>query len=164
MKLPPRVIEFFATAGFVGLIPKAPGTFGTVVAIPIAFLLARGGPVFYLVATALLIAFSIYISEMHERVLGTHDSKQIVIDEVVGYLVAFAWLPMTWMAFLAAFIVFRFFDIVKPYPISVLDRKVKGGLGVVVDDLAAGLITNIILQIVMTKTEWLGKTGYGGFF
>lgn len=159
MKLPPRLIEFFATAGFVGLIPKAPGTFGTTVAIPIAFLLARGGPNFYLIATALLIAFSIYISEMHERVLGTHDSKQIVIDEVVGYLVAFAWLPITWQSFLAAFMLFRFFDILKPYPISVLDAKVKGGLGVVVDDLAAGLIANVLLQVIASKTSWLGGPG-----
>lgn len=159
MKFHPRLIEFFATVGFVGLIPKAPGTFGTIVAIPIAYALALLGPNLYLLATLLLIVFSIWISEMHERALGTHDSKQIVIDEVVGYLVAFAWLPMTWQSFVGAFVVFRFFDILKPYPISVLDRKVKGGLGVVVDDLAAGLIANIILQLVASKTAWLGGVG-----
>lgn len=165
MKLSPRqrnrTIEFFATAGFVGLIPKAPGTFGTLVAIPIALLLASVGPNFYLVATTLFIVFSIWISELHERNLGSHDSKTIVIDEVVGYLVAFAWLPMTWMSVAASFVLFRFFDIVKPYPISVLDKKVKGGLGVVVDDLAAGLIANIILQFVLSKTTWL-SSGFGG--
>ncbi len=154
-----KLIEFFATAGYVGLIPKAPGTFGTLVAIPIAYVLRGGGPNFYLVATALLIGFSIWVSEMHERSLGTHDSKQIVIDEVVGYLVAFAWLPFTWQSFLAAFIVFRIFDILKPFPISVLDAKVKGGLGVVVDDLAAGLAANVILQVVASKTDWLGGVG-----
>lgn len=156
------MIEFFATAGFVGLIPKAPGTFGTFVAIPIALLLAWGGPVFYLATTTLLIAFSIWISELHERNLGSHDSKTIVIDEVVGYLVAFAWLPVTWQSVAAAFVLFRFFDIVKPYPISVLDRKVKGGLGVVVDDLAAGLISNIILQFVLSKTTWFSGGVFGG--
>lgn len=128
-------------------------------AIPIAFLVARGGPNFYLAATAILIGFSIWVSEIHERSLGTHDSKEIVIDEVVGYLVAFAWLPMTWMSFAAAFIVFRFFDILKPYPISVLDRRVQGGLGVVVDDLAAGLISNLILQFIASRTLWLGAGG-----
>ena len=145
MKFHPRLIEFFATAGFVGLIPKAPGTFGTIVAIPIAYGLALLGPNLYLLSTLILIVFSIW--------------KQIVIDEVVGYLVAFAWLPMTWQSFLGAFVVFRFFDILKPYPISVLDQKVKGGLGVVVDDLAAGLIANIILQVVASKTAWLGGVG-----
>ncbi len=162
MKLHPRLIEFFATAGFVGLIPKAPGTFGTLVAIPIALLLASVGPNFYLAATTVLIAFSIWISELHERKLGSHDSKTIVIDEVVGYLVAFAWLPVTWMSVVASFVLFRFFDIVKPYPISVLDKKVKGGLGVVVDDLAAGLIANIILQFVVSKTTWLSGGAFGG--
>ena len=162
MKLSPRMIEFFATAGFVGHMPKAPGTFGTLVAVPIAFLLAQAGPGIYLLATVLLIVFSIWISELHERRLGSHDSKQIVIDEVVGYLVAFAWLPMTWMAFVAAFLVFRLFDIWKPYPISVLDRKVKGGLGVVVDDLAAGLLADFLLQMIALKTPWLGPSLFGG--
>lgn len=155
MKLPPRLIECFATVGFIGHLPKAPGTFGTIAAVPIALLLARLGPNFYLVATTVLILFSIWISELHERNLGAHDSKTIVIDEVVGFLVAFTWLPMTWRSCLAAFVLFRVFDVLKPYPISVLDRRVKGGLGVVVDDLAAGLATNIILQIVLYQTTWL---------
>lgn len=155
-------IEFFATAGFVGLSPVAPGTLGTLVAIPLAFALAQGGSNFYLLATLVLIVFSIWISELHERMLGTHDSKQIVIDEVVGYLVTFAWLPMNWMSLAAAFVLFRIFDILKPWPISVLDARVKGGLGVVVDDLAAGLVANLILQFVLSKTTWLG-TG-GGLF
>lgn len=159
MKLKPKLIQFFATAGFVGLIPKAPGTFGTIVAIPVAYLLSKLGANGYLLATGFLIGFSIWISELHERNLGTHDSKTIVIDEVVGFLVAFAWLPVTWQSFAAAFVLFRIFDILKPYPISVLDRKVKGGLGVVVDDLAAGLIANVILQLVLSKTDWLGGTG-----
>lgn len=154
--LPPSIVAFFATAGFVGRIPKAPGTFGTLVAVPLAFSLATVGPNFYLGATAALIVFAIWISELHERALGHHDSKEIVIDEVVGYLVAFAWLPVTWMSVVAAFVVFRFFDILKPYPISVLDARVKGGLGVVVDDLAAGLVANLILQLIASHTSWLG--------
>lgn len=156
---PPKVIQFFATAGFVGLMPKAPGTFGTLVAVPIAYGLALLGPNLYLLATTALIVFAVWVSEMHERALGHHDSKEIVIDEVVGYLVAFAWLPLTWMSLVAAFVVFRIFDILKPYPISVLDARVKGGLGVVVDDLAAGLITSIILQAVASQTSWLGAGG-----
>ncbi len=155
----PKVIQFFATAGFVGLMPKAPGTFGTLVAVPLAYGLALLGPNLYLLATLALIVFAVWISEMHERALGHHDSKEIVIDEVVGYLVAFAWLPLTPMSLVAAFVVFRIFDILKPYPISVLDARVKGGLGVVVDDLAAGLITSLILQAVASRTSWLGAGG-----
>lgn len=151
----PNIVAFFATAGFVGRMPKAPGTFGTLVAVPIAVVLTMLGPVFYLVATALLIGFSIWISELHERNVGTHDSKEIVIDEVVGFLVAFTWLPLTLGSLVAAFVLFRFFDIVKPYPISILDRRVRGGLGVVVDDLAAGLAASLILQIVASRTTWL---------
>ncbi len=157
--LPSKLIEFLATAGFVGLMPKAPGTFGTIVALPLAFLLAKVGPGFYLLATLFFIVFSIWISELYERAIGTHDSKQIVIDEVAGFLVAFAWLPVSPMSFAAAFILFRFFDIFKPWPISVLDRRVKGGLGVVVDDVGAGLATNVILQLVLSKTTWLGLGG-----
>ncbi len=78
-----------------------------------------------------------------------HDSQEVVIDEVVGYLVAFTWLPMNWTSVVTAFVLFRALDIVKPFPISWLDRKVKGGLGTVVDDLAAGLVANIILQAVL---------------
>lgn len=151
----PNIVAFFATVGFVGRMPKAPGTFGTLVAVPIAVGLSMLGPNFYLIATSILIGFSIWISELHERNVGTHDSKEIVIDEVVGFLVAFTWLPLTLTSLAAAFVLFRFFDIVKPYPISVLDRRVRGGLGVVVDDLAAGLATSFILQIVASQTQWL---------
>lgn len=151
----PNIVAFFATAGFVGRLPKAPGTFGTLVAVPIAVLFTMMGPNFYLIATSIAIGFSIWISELHERNVGTHDSKEIVIDEVVGFLVAFTWLPLTLTSLAATFLLFRFFDIVKPYPISVLDRRVRGGLGVVVDDLAAGLATSLILQFVASKTTWL---------
>ncbi len=155
LSLSPTIVAFFATAGFVGRLPKAPGTFGTLVAVPIALALSLVGPTFYLIATSVLIGFAIWISELHERNVGSHDSKEIVIDEVVGFLVAFTWLPLTLTSLVASFVLFRFFDIVKPYPISVLDRRVRGGLGVVVDDLAAGLATSFLLQIVASQTNWL---------
>ncbi len=153
-----RSIEFFATAGYVGKIPFAPGTWGTLWGIPIAFALSFLGPLVYMGVALVLIAIAIVVSEFHERELmvkgGGHDSKEIVIDEVVGYVVAFTWLPanMLWLGL--AFIVFRAFDILKPWPISWIDRKVKGGLGVVIDDVAAGLIANIILQTVL-QYGWL---------
>jgi phosphatidylglycerophosphatase A len=79
-----------------------------------------------------------------------------VIDEVIGFLITMTWLPMTWQAYLAGFLLFRVLDIFKPFPIGYLDEKVPGGLGVVADDVAAGMIANIILQVVLVKTAWLG--------
>lgn len=101
----------------------------------------------YIIGTALLIGLAIFSAQLHESLHGGHDASEIVIDEVVGYLVAFALLPWHWSSIFGAFVLFRIFDIIKPFPISWLDRRVKGGLGVVVDDLAAGLVANIILQL-----------------
>ncbi|MDX9732038.1 MAG: phosphatidylglycerophosphatase A [Bdellovibrionales bacterium] len=160
------LVPFFATAGFVGRSPKAPGTFGTLVAVPIAFLFATIGPSFYLIATALMVIFAIFIASAYEKQRGLHDAQEIVIDEVVGYLIAFAWLPLTWMSLVAAFIVFRVLDILKPFPISRLDQRVKGGLGVVIDDVAAGLIANLILHFIASRTTLLGPeyVAGGGIF
>lgn len=153
-------IDLLATCGFVGRIRPAPGTWGTLWGIPLGLLLIRLGPLGYMVATGVLILVAIAAAQLHEAVHAgdvdingapqdMHDSQEVVIDEVVGYLVAFTWLPMNWTSVVAAFVLFRALDIVKPFPISWLDRKVKGGLGTVVDDLAAGLIANIILQAVL---------------
>jgi len=157
----PKLIEQVVTVGGLGRLPKAPGTFGTLAGIPLAYGLSLAGPVFYLVATFVMLIFAIFACEIHERQTAKHDAQHIVIDEVVGYLIAFAWLPFTWQSLLAAFVVFRFFDILKPYPISILDARVKGGLGVMIDDVAAGLAANIILQALASRSDLLG--GYGVF-
>ena len=86
-----------------------------------------------------------------------HDSKEIVIDEVAGFLITMTWLPMTWQSVVIGFILFRFFDIVKPPPIRQLDKKIQGGVGVMIDDIAAGIISNFILQILFTYTLILGS-------
>jgi phosphatidylglycerophosphatase A len=126
--------------------PFSPGTFGTLGAIPLAYALVQLGPVPYLVFTLVFIVFAIVVSQRFESFHVEHDLSEIVIDEVAGFLVAMAWLPSTWQYWLAGFLLFRFFDIVKPFPISYLDRKIKGGMGVVIDDVAAGLVVNVILQ------------------
>lgn len=146
-------IEFVATGGYLGRLPKAPGTWGTIAAIPLSVFLNSFGPTVYLAATLMLIGLAIIAAQSYETLHGGHDSKEIVIDEIVGYLVAVVFLPVTWFWLLAGFALFRFFDILKPYPISYLDRNVKGGLGVVVDDLAAGLVSSLILQILL---RWTG--------
>ena len=150
------IIEGLATWGYLGKSPYAPGTVGTVGAIPVVVGMFFLPPILYLVMAFVLTLLAIWISSAHERNLGVHDSREIVIDEVVGYVIAMTWLPHTWQSLLAAFLLFRFLDALKPYPISVLDRKIEGGFGVVMDDVAAGLVTNIALQYVYTNTDWLG--------
>ena len=141
------VIKFLATGCYLGLIPKAPGTFGTLLGIPLSYLFLSLGEYGYYIATLLFIFLSIVIAELYDRTLKEHDHQTIVIDEVAGYLVAFIGLPFQIFWIVLAFLLFRFFDVLKPFPINRLDR-IKGGLGIVLDDLGAGLITNIILQIL----------------
>ena len=143
---PPVWAEVLATCFYLGKSPKAPGTVGTLFAIPVALAFAQLSMLGYLVATSLFILASIYISHAYESNSNTHDSKEIVIDEVAGYLVAMALIPQTTLYIVLGFVLFRLFDILKPGPIGYIDKKIKGGAGVVLDDVAAGLISNLILQ------------------
>lgn len=156
-----QVVEALATGFYFGKAPVMPGTFGTLWGIPLAWALVKAGTVPYMVATVLLILFSSWIAELHERYTAKHDPGEIVIDEVVGYLVSFTMLPLTWQSYLGAFLAFRFFDILKPFPIRAIDQRVKGGLGTVLDDVAAGLAANVVLQIIFTQTGWLGERWHG---
>jgi phosphatidylglycerophosphatase A len=149
-------VRFLATGFYVGRIPFAPGTFGTLVAVPLAFLLGQAPPLVSMVVTVAAVFVSVYISELNERESGQHDQGEVVIDEIVGYLVTMLWLPPKWQFLLAGFVLFRFFDILKPYPIRAIDQRMKGGMGVVMDDVAAGIVANLILQIIFVKTSWLG--------
>jgi len=151
------LIEILATFFYLGKVPKIPGTAGTLAGIPVVFLLALWSPLIYMLGTIIVIALAIFVSSAHEARLGVHDGQEIVIDEVVGFVVAMTWLPVTWQSFLMAFVLFRTLDILKPFPIGLLDKKVQGGFGVVIDDVAAGLISNMILQIVYAHTTWLGQ-------
>lgn len=147
-----RLATFFGA----GLAPKGPGTWGTVATIPFAALLIWAGPFWHMGITILMLPVAIWASEIYERHSGRKDASEIVIDEVVGFLITMVWLPLTWQSFVAGFVLFRALDIFKPWPISVLNDRVKGGLGVVIDDVAAGLFANIILQFVLSHTSWLG--------
>lgn len=140
----------------VGKIPKAPGTVATLATIPIWILMHSLGPVVYMVITFLLVPVGVWAANLYESHSQQHDSKEIVIDEVVGFLITMTWLPLTWQSALLGFVVFRFFDILKPPPIRQLDQKIKGGFGVMVDDIAAGIIGSIIMQTLYNQTNWLG--------
>lgn len=135
---PPDGWTLLAAWGPCGFSPVAPGTVGTLGAVPLAWLVSRLSP---LAASAFLLAFlalAVHAATRAGRYWREVDAGAIVIDEVVGYLVAVAFLPFTWRTALVAFCFFRLFDIVKPWPASRLDRW-KTGLGVVLDDVAAGL-------------------------
>jgi phosphatidylglycerophosphatase A len=134
-----------------GRLTKAPGTIGTLGAIPIVWLFQKFGDFGYLGATITLTVFAMVLAHMYEAVTGTHDSSEVVIDEVVGFLVTMALVPFTWQNVLLGFAIFRVLDIVKPFPISWIDRKVPGGVGAVADDLFAGILGNIIIHLLLAK-------------
>lgn len=135
-----------------GLSPKAPGTAGTVAAIPI-YLVASALPLgAYLALCGLLFALGVWICGRTARALGVHDHPGIVFDEIVGYLITMAAVPVGSGWIVAGFVLFRFFDIVKPWPIRVLDRRVHGGFGIMLDDLVAGLMALALLHL--GNTAW----------
>ena len=155
-----KITECLATGLYLGKAPFMPGTFGTLLGIPLAYGMARLGPFAYMLGTLISIVIAIGICEMYEAQSHVHDPGEVVIDEVVGYMVAFTWLPLTWQSVVAAFVAFRIFDIIKPFPISYIDRNVRGGLGTVVDDVAAGVAASVILQVIYANTMWLGAQAH----
>jgi phosphatidylglycerophosphatase A len=121
-----------------GLLPKAPGTFGTLGALPLAVVMDRVG-VFYSAPFLLILIFTaLRTAGLSEKLLGRDDPPEVVIDEVAGFLLTVFLLPSSWLILFFGFVLFRFFDIVKPFPIRKIE-KIKGGVGVVLDDLLAGL-------------------------
>ncbi len=140
-------IHFLAFGFGAGLSPKAPGTMGTVAAIPIYLLLAWSGPVAYYSFLAVALVAGAFICGYTARRLGVDDPSPVVWDEVVGYLITMAAVPLGFLWILAGFLLFRLFDIWKPWPIRWLDRSVKGGLGIMLDDVVAGLFSCVLLNL-----------------
>lgn len=150
-----RWVQSFVTGLFIGYVPWAPGTFGTLLGIPIVYGLSYFDPLVYMGAILFFANIAIFLINKYSKD-GEDDSQEIVIDEIIGFALTMTWLPTTWQTFLGGFLLFRFFDIVKPFPISWIDRNIKGGIGVMADDLLAGIFANILLQIVYRQTTWLG--------
>lgn len=128
-----------------GLAPKAPGTFGTLAAIPIYLMMAPLAWPLYLFLTALSFLFGIYLCDRASEMLGVHDHGGIVWDEFVGLWITMFLIPFEWQWLLLGFALFRFFDIIKPFPIKWLDKKVKGGFGIMIDDVIAGIFAWAVL-------------------
>ncbi len=138
-----------ATFFYLGKFPKAPGTVGTIGALVLIPFMAWLSPIFQVLAIFLLVGASIFISEAYQKQTQKNDPSEVVIDEVAGMWVALCLVPITWKIVLVAFVLFRLLDILKPFPIGYLDKKVKGGLGIVLDDVAAGLLVNIFLHVMI---------------
>ena len=136
-----------ATGGYIGRMPVAPGTFGSIPGLLLYFLMAQMPLEYALGLLAVVIGTGVWSAGRAEAVLGQTDPGAIVIDEIAGMGVAFAGLPFSWPLAAAGFILFRGIDIIKPPPIAWLETRFTGGLGVVIDDVAAGLICRIILGI-----------------
>ena len=152
-KLSPRLllhpVDFLALGFGSGLVPKGPGTAGTVVAIPVYLLVSRLPVNFYIALVAVLFIVGIPVCAHAARRMGVHDHPAIVWDEIVGYLVTMVFAPPGWLWIVAGFVSFRFFDILKPWPIKWFDSKVGGGFGIMVDDLLAGLAAAAVLQLMV---------------
>jgi phosphatidylglycerophosphatase A len=133
-----------------GLAPRAPGTAGTLMAIPLYLLLVRLGWPVYLLAVVVVSLAGIWICQQASRQLGEHDHPGIVWDEFAGYLVTMIPAPAGWPWVVAGFVLFRVFDIWKPWPVSWADRQIRGGLGIMVDDLLAGALAGFILWCAVT--------------
>jgi len=139
----------FLACGFgSGAAPVAPGTFGTLAAIPLYLLLEPLALWTYLAVTTLLFLVGIGLCDTTARDFGVHDHGGIVWDEIVGYLVTMIAAPPGWIWVVVGFFLFRFFDILKPWPIRRLDRGVGGGLGIMVDDLLAGVYAALALNLI----------------
>ncbi len=132
-----------------GLAPKAPGTFGTLAAVPLYLLLNQLSFGYYLVALIAAFALGIWICERTAEALGVHDHGGIVWDEFVGFWLTMFLAPPGWQWIVVGFLLFRLFDVLKPFPIGWLDRRVQGGLGIMMDDAVAGSFAWLCLQVVV---------------
>ncbi len=142
-----RFLKYIATLGFIGYIPFAPGTFGSALAC-ILFVLIKPSVSLHLITLLFLIPIGIISSHYAEILLDDKDSRHIVIDEFCGYFIAVLFLPFKAFYIIGAFFLFRFFDILKPFPIRAAGHVFRGGIGIMADDIVAALFTNVILQIV----------------
>jgi len=141
-------IHFLAFGFGSGAMPFAPGTFGTLAALPVYWLMLPLNLWAYLAVVLMMALVGIWLCHVTSRDLGVHDHAGIVWDEIVGYLITMIAAPSGWQWIVAGFVLFRFFDIIKPWPIGWVDRRVHGGLGIMLDDVLAAVLAWVVLQSV----------------
>lgn len=143
--------QFFASGFGSGCAPKAPGTFGTLMAVPIWIVLVYYLQLtgwLYLLMVVITFIFGVWVCDVASKELGVHDHGGIVWDEFVGFFITMIGITVTLQNILLGFVLFRIFDIIKPFPIKWLDQKVAGGFGVMIDDVLAGIFALISLHLI----------------
>ena len=143
-----RLILLAATGFGLGRIPVAPGTFGTLAAIPLVWMMGwmnSGTMAFFLVS---LILLSVYVADRAASIMGEKDPGSIVIDEIAGFCVTMTLVPVGWASIILGFIAFRCFDILKPVPVKYFENKYSGGAGIVLDDIMAGVLAALVLKFL----------------
>jgi phosphatidylglycerophosphatase A len=140
----------FAAFGFgAGLIPFMPGTFGSLVAIPLLIAMSYLNDYWFISITVLSFILGIKICQKASDAMGMHDHGSIVWDEIAGMFVTFLFIPISITTLVAGFLLFRLFDILKPWPIRVFDKNVHGGFGIMIDDIVAGAMACICLHLIL---------------
>lgn len=142
-------VHFIAFGFGAGLAPKAPGTVGTVVAIPFYLLLVHTNLWIYAGVVLLSFLFGIWVCGKSAEELGVHDHGGIVWDEIVGYWITMFLAPAGWLWILLGFVLFRLLDIFKPWPIKLIDERVEGGIGIMLDDVLAGIMAALCIQALV---------------
>lgn len=141
-------IVFIALGFGSGLSPKAPGTAGTLITIPLVYCLQQQTLLVYSLVTLFVLLTGSWICGYAAEKLQVHDHSSIVYDEIAGFLITMFMVPANWTLLLAGFILFRFFDAVKPWPISWFDKNLQGGFGIMFDDVVAGLMSLFCLTLI----------------
>ncbi len=149
-----NLIMIIATGFYSGYAPKAPGTCGSLVALPIHFLLIKLPVPYYFTALGLIFIIAVITAGGAEKIIDRPDPGEIVIDEIIGMLITLIYSPVSIPVWLLGFFIFRFFDIVKPFPVSWFDQKIHGGTGIVMDDVMAGLYSLVCLQYICHFMGW----------
>ncbi|WP_372760078.1 phosphatidylglycerophosphatase A [Pseudoalteromonas sp.] len=144
-----RPHQFFGLGFGTGLAPKAPGTFGTLAALPLIFITMHYPLWLQIVFAVVISVFGMWACGKTADDLGVHDHPAIVWDEVAGFYITMIGAALSWQTLLVGFLLFRFFDIAKPGPIRVLDKRAHGGFGIMIDDILAGVFSLICLQALI---------------
>jgi phosphatidylglycerophosphatase A len=147
-----KIILFLATGGYLGHVPIAPGTFGSLPGLLICLGMSGISLGYAILITLVLAGVAIVIAQQAKKLIGGKDPSSIVIDEITGMTVTLLGIPLTPFSLILGFLAFRALDILKPFPIRHLDQKIPGGPGIVLDDVMAGVFGNIFIRIVLWVT------------
>lgn len=142
-------IKLFATVFGVGYCPVAPGTVGTIAGAGFYFLMRNMPLPHYIIFVLVFIFMASWVADIAEEIFTEEDPQKVVIDEVAGFLVTMIGFQFNWILVVAGFILFRIFDIIKPFPIRQLEKRITGGFGIVLDDVLAGVYANIALRLII---------------